>query len=393
MSSIRKAIMYSALGQYSVQIVKFVAVIVLSRIITPEEVGVFAVAGSVSLLATELRSMGVVQFLIRENELNDKKVRTALGVTIAVSWFLGIIIVGVAPSVADFYEEAALRDILWILSITYFLGPFTSVPIALWRRSMQFQAQFVQKFLSAIAGSAFAIALVSLGYSYYGLAIGAVVGLIIELMVAIYLRPAGSVWVPAFSWMGELVKFGMYTTANGLFFRFTQSVPDLVIGKMASMSDVGLFSRGLGMILFVNQIILSAVSPVVLPHLSEVNRSGKSVADAYVRANKLQVVISWPIFAVVGVAAYPIIRVLFGDQWDLAAPLASILAIWVMLTSVHCYATEALIATGGERLVFLTGFVVFIFRFAGVLLTVQYGLEPIAWSIVASGFVEFLIKS
>jgi len=393
MSSIRKAILYSALGQYSVHILNFITVIVLSRIITPAEIGVFAVAGSVSLLATELRSMGVVQFLIREKELNDKKIRTALGVTITVSWGLGIIIIALAPFIADFYEEAALRNILWILSSTFFIGPFTSVPIALWIRDMQFQSQFVQKLLSAGIGSGCTILFVLYGYSYYGLAMGAVVGITIELIVAIYLKPAGTVWLPSFSWVGELVKFGLYTTSNGLFFRFSQSIPDLVIGRMASMADVGLFSRGLGVILFINRILLSAISPVVLPHLSKVNRSGKSVSDAYLRANKLQAAICWPVFAVVSVAAYPMIRVLFGDQWDLAVPIASILTLWVMLTTIHCYATEALIAMGGERLVFLTGFIVFIFRFAGVLITVPHGLEAIAWSIVFSGAVEFLVKS
>ena len=202
MTTIRKAIMYSAFGQYSVHILNFITVIVLARIMTPAEIGVYAVAGSVSLLATELRSMGVVQYLIREKDLDQKKIRAALGLTVAVSWTLGLIIVIAAPLVADFYNEVAVKNILWILSITFVIGPFTSVPVALWQRKMNFQSQFVQKFLGGIFYSGSSIIFVLLGYSYYGLAFGAIVGLIIELIVVIYLRPAGTAWIPSFSWMG-----------------------------------------------------------------------------------------------------------------------------------------------------------------------------------------------
>lgn len=393
MKNIRKAIMYSALSQYSMHIMSFATIIVLARIMTPEEIGVYAVAGSVSLLAIELRSLGVVQFLIREKDLTEEKIRAALGVTVAVSWGLGAIIVLVAPFAGDFYGEIAIRNILWIMSSTFIIGPFTSVPLALWKRNMQFKPIFIQTLLGIGLGSVSSIILVLLGFSYYGLALGITIGLIVELIVAIYLQPAGTVWMPAMSWMGNLIKFGLYTSSSNLFIRFSEAIPDLVIGRLATMTDVGIFSRGLGVILFMNRIIVSAVAPVVLPHLSEVHREGKSVAEAYLRAIKLLVVFSWPIFAVVSVATYPMIRALFGDQWDAAVPLASILAFWAMLTSVHSFAASALIVTGNERFMFASGLLVFIFRLGGVIVAAPYGLEVIAWAIVASGMIELFINT
>mgnify|MGYP001816485641 CR=1 FL=1 len=393
MSKLKIAILVSVFGEYSVQFIGFATIMILARMLTPEEIGVYAVAGSAAMLATELRSLGVVGYLIREKELDELKTRAALGVNIIVSWGLGVVMIAAAPFIAIAYEEPALQNILWILSITFFLGPFTSVSNALWRRNLELHHVIQQKLLGTICQSVTTILFVWWGFSYYALAIGAAIELAVEFLYAITLPPKGTYWVPRFVWMKDLVRFGIYTSSSNLFIRFSEGVPDLVIGKFRTMGDVGLFSRGLGAILFLNKIITAAVIPVVMPHLSEVQRTGKSVAGAYLRAVNLQCSLSWPVFAVVSVAAYPMIRGLFGDQWDLAVPIASILAFWAILISVHCFAASALMVTGHEHLLFWAGLVVFGFRLVAVVAAAPYGLETIAWSIVASGLFELLINT
>ena len=393
MSKIKSAVFFSAMGNYSVQILGFVTIIIITRILTPDEIGTYAVAGSVTLLAAEIRTLGVVQYLVREKELDESKIRSVLGMAIIVSWSLGLIFICSAPIIAEFYSEPALRGILWILGATFFIGPFTSVPNALWRRNLQFQPIFIQKSVGALTTSLCSILLVLLGLSYYGLAIGVVTGLISELIVVIYLRPAGTVWLPRVSWLGELVKFGFFASSTNLFIRFSEGIPDLVIGRVGTMADVGQFSRGLGAILFLNRILVSAVGPVVLPHFSEVNRSGKSLAEAYLKAINLLLVVSWPVLAVASAAAFPMIHALFGDQWDMAVSLTSIVAIWAILTSVHSFAAPALIVKGAENLMFLSGLIVFITRLTLVIFSAQYGLEAVAWPMVASGVIELMVNT
>lgn len=72
------------------------------------------------------------------------------------------------------------------------------------------------------------------------------------------------------------------------------------------------------------------------------------MSDTYLKAIKLLTVFSWPVFAVVSVASYPMIRALFGDKWGAAVPIASALSFWAILTSVHYFASQALIVTGDE---------------------------------------------
>ena len=302
MGNVRTAIIFSLITQYSVQIIGFISIIVFARLLTPREIGIYAVAGSVAMLAMELRSLGVVQYLVREEHLTEHKIRTSLGMTVIVSWSLGALICVCAPMVAVFYEYPALKHLLWIMSFQFWMVPFTSVPIALLKRELEFQKLLVIWIAGAVVTFICTVILLLEGYSYYGLGLGVLVGGLSELAVAIYYQPRGTVWIPSFAWVGGLVRFGLLSSATNLFTKFSESIPDLVIGRMGTMANVGLFSRGMGAILFLNRIIVQAVSPVVLPHLANIKRDGGDLADAYLQAIKLQGAFSWPVFAVVNVS-------------------------------------------------------------------------------------------
>jgi len=391
--SIKTALFFSAIGEYSIQIIGFVSIIIVARLLSPDEIGVYAVAGTASILAAELSTFGVVQFLIREKNIYEDKVRSVLGMAIIVSWGLGLLLILSAPFIAIFYDKTAIKNILWILSISFFVAPFFGVPIALWKRKMQFHQIAVMNFIGQLVASMSVVILVLFDFSYYGLALGAVIGAIARLLIILVLKPAGTVWVPNFALVKGMVKFGFYTSLTNVFTRFTESVPDLVIGKMATMADVGQFSRGFGAILFLNKIITSAVRPVVLPHLAEVKRSGGSVVEAYLRSMNLLLAFTLPVFAMAGAASYPMIMALFGDQWGAAVPITSILAIWVMFISPHSFSGSALIVFGAENRMFQSELITSVFRLILVLFTASRGIELVAWAIVASGVIEFCVKT
>ena len=82
--NLKIALLFSAIGQYSTQILGFVTIIILARLLSPDEIGVYAVAGTASIIASELSSFGVVQYLIREKNIHENKIRSVLGMAIMV---------------------------------------------------------------------------------------------------------------------------------------------------------------------------------------------------------------------------------------------------------------------------------------------------------------------
>ena len=138
MSQVRQAIFFSLVNSYSLQAVSFVTVAVLARLLTPKEIGLFAVATSIAFLASSIRSLGVSEYLIREKEITAEQVKSVVGVVLVMSWGLGAVLLAASPWIAEFYGEQDLTLVLCIITIPFFLAPFTAVPFALMAREMNF---------------------------------------------------------------------------------------------------------------------------------------------------------------------------------------------------------------------------------------------------------------
>lgn len=393
MSSIRKAIFLSVLSRYSLEIISIISTAILARLLSPEETGIFAVATSIAYLATELRSFGAGEYLIREKEISHDKIRKVIGTMMIMSLGLAILLISIAPWAGELYGNKDLRNLIWIIAIPFFLAPHTAVPYALLARDMQFGAILRINLLGSLVRNGTSIFLVLQGQSYYGLAYGTLVGVTVEFLAITYFRPPGTPWLPAFNNTSQIFHAGFQISIAKFLMTASKNASDIVLGRTTTMNNVGLFSRGLGLIQFLQNALIQAVTPVALPHLSQVKRTGGSVANAYIHAVTLVGAFALPLFAVVNIAAHPMINALFGDQWDVSVHVASNLAIWAMMQSVHCFFAHAMLTMGKEKLVAIKELLSLVAKVLMIVVTVQRGLEFVAWGIVIAGLVDLLVTT
>ena len=77
MASVKRALAWSFTTQYSQMILGFITSVILARLLTPAEIGVFSVAMVVVGFASLLRDFGVSEYLVQEKDLTDTKIQTA----------------------------------------------------------------------------------------------------------------------------------------------------------------------------------------------------------------------------------------------------------------------------------------------------------------------------
>lgn len=391
MSKVRRAVIFSSVSQYVVRLIGLVSTMIIARLLTPAEIGTFSVASAIVMIIAEFKLLGAADYLIREEELTEEKIRRALGLTMLISWGLGLFIMGIGPWVANYYELAPLAVIFLILSSTFFLGPFISIPIALVARRFNFKVVLAANILSSITSLVVTVTLIKLGFSFYSLAWGHVATILVQFLVVTFTKGFPTYWRPIFSGVGLIAKFGIYNSLTNLLKKGVTVAPDVVIGKMGTTAQVGMFSRGQGFVTFLSGTLMSGAVPVVLPYLSEAKRSGANLIDAYTKATLLMCALVWPVLAVAAVASLPAIRIFFGDQWDAAAPVASILAIWLILRSTHHFANNLLIASGNERAMLKKEAFLFVSIFVFVIFSFPIGFQAVAYSFVALGMLEIVV--
>jgi len=373
--------------------VGLVSTIVIARMLTPGEIGVFAMASSIVVIINEFKILGANSYLIREKELTDSKIMSAYGLTIIICWGLGLCVFFASKPLAIFFNIEDLGLIFKLLSVSFIFAPYISIPNALLARNYKFKEISIIRLSSSIASLALVFILIRSGFSYFSLALSGLFAVIFKFLLYIYFTRDIRVYRPQLKGIKPIAKLGVYTSLSQMLQRAQNTVPDMVIGKMGGPTQVGIFSRGLGFMLFMQDTVLSGISPVALPYLSDVRKRNESITQAYTRAAQLVTGILWPILAVASVASLPAIRLMFGDQWDESAPIATVVAFWAIFRTGHILAPNALVAVGKETSVLIKEIIVFVIFLASIILAYQkYGVIGVGYAFVITGLTDFIVS-
>ena len=391
MMKVRTAMVLSLATQYSVQVLQLFSVLILARLLTPAEIGIFSVALALINIVTDFRTFGVGQYVIQEQALSKEKMSAATGVMYLISWPIGIMLVLTSPLVAEFYMEPRLQGVILVVSCNFFLAPMNGVTPAYLRREMAFGKLYFVRICSAIVRVGIVLSLAFIGFGHMSLAWASLAGAATTVLALNFVRPAEVPFLPGFRELREVVKFGSFASGAAMLKQATLALPDLVIGRMLSMEAVGIFSRGWGFVRNFVRSVTSGIRPVVLPYFADQHREGNAAGWAYQKAVAYMTCLGWPAYGFLFFMADPLIHILFGDQWGASVPVAQGLCIWGCFRAFIVFSTEVLTAVGGVKKAFYKELLSLFLRFGVIVIAVPYGLQTVAFAFGLIGVVELLI--
>lgn len=392
MPSIRRSLVLSFARQYTSLLFTIPTVMILSRLLTPSQVGVYSVGAATVTLVQMLRDFGVSQYLVQAHSLDDAVARSAFTVNLLIAWALALIIFVASPWIGAFYREPGLSLVLQVLSINFLLLPFGSIVNALLTRSMQFGILYRINLGEQCARSGTTILLAYLGFGYMGPAWGAVAGVGANVLGC-------SVWGRAYRIRGlslahwrAVLRFGVQQTVGDVMNRIGFYAPDFVIGRVLTFADVGLYSRGYGLINMFQNNVMGAIGAVAFPAFAQSHRSTKNVNRLYLKSVTFVTGISSPFAAFSALMAFPIIRIMFGPQWDMAVPILRLLATAMFVGTLVPQFGQFFTATGKVGVSTFTSTVTQVLRVGVLVPAAFYGLEAAAASQIFVAICAIAIK-
>ncbi len=212
MVSIRHSLAMSFLGRYTEMAVAVVSIIVLARLLTPGEIGLYTVLASLIPVAHKIREFGVGRYLIQTTELTEDDVRSAFTLTLVFAWSIAVLFFTLSPFVAEVFDESTVHQILMVLAINFVIIPFGSVSLALLRRHMQFGTIFKINAASAIVRAVTAISLAAMGVGAMSLAWASLSGVVTTVGMIQLFRPAEMAFRPSFKAWHQIASFGSMST-------------------------------------------------------------------------------------------------------------------------------------------------------------------------------------
>jgi O-antigen/teichoic acid export membrane protein len=372
---------------------RIISVIVIARLLTPDEIGLFAIAASILALGQAFRNMGIAQYLVREKDLTREKIEAALFVSWCGCLLLSASLYFGSSVLAEFYESPALKELIIILSIAILFIPFGVVDESSIVREMRFKRLAAIEATSSIANVIVSITLAMNEFGAISLAYAAIASQIASVIGLRVCSVNKERYTPKTKGLKLVTPFILKIGGANIISLIGQQGQPLFIGKVLGPQSVAYFDKGFAVIQLLNEVLFSAIQKVLLPIFSEQARSGEAYKASYLKITSICLAIAWPFLAYLYLFSELIITTLYGHQWQAAVPLIPYLCIGAAIYNISRYHNELLISCGYEKRVLFTNALVVCISLLCVAIFSHFGLEALVASLLLSSTTRLIYAS
>lgn len=344
--STHKAIAFSFLDRYASLAINMLASMIMARLLTPGEVGVFSVTMVLLAFLGTVRDLGAGEYLVQEKELTTERIRAVWAVQLGLGLTLALLILVAAIPVAAFYGEPKMRDIMFVIALNYAINPFGSLTYAYLIREMRFDSIALIRFSGTLSGAGVSLVLAWQGYGAISLALGMFAATLVSALTSIYFRPQSFPWMPGTSEIRRVLSFGGKLTSTSLLNALSSNTPELLLGKLQGMAAVGFYSRASGLVAMFSRLITDPIISVAMSSFARQRREEGQFTEAFLKASAHICALGWSFCLALILLAHPVTRILYGPQWDDSVNLTRILAIGYLFAAPVALGSAALTAAG-----------------------------------------------
>jgi O-antigen/teichoic acid export membrane protein len=329
--SVRRSLAWMMMSQGGFFVLQFGGAVVLARLLTPYDMGVYAAAAAIIGILGILQAFGITLFIIREPEIDRDLLASAFTVNTALAALLAIAVVGLSAFGGAFLREPGVERVMRVLALLPMIGILEFLPATNLERSADFRAIAAVNLLRAAVGTSVTIALAFAGFSYMSIAWGSIAGAVAGaagFMIAG--RQHVSFRVGLTAWR-RILRFGMQQLAIQGVNAVSVRAAEFLLGRLLGLSALGLYGRASNLNNMIWSNIHMVVGRVVLVDLADQRRRGIDLRGAYLRTVEVITALLWPCFAGLAILAGPLIDIVYGDAWVGAAPPLAALAVSAIL--------------------------------------------------------------
>lgn len=351
----------------------------MSRLLTPADFGLVAMAGVVMSFGSYFAQMGLEQALVQRSELSDDDIRVAFTVSVLLGVVATTLLWFVAPLVPLYFHNPHVVPILRVMAVSLLITGLSATAISLLKRRMAFET------LSKMEVASFVIAYgaVGLGMAFRGYGVWSLLGATITqaslLCILAYWNVRHSIR-PLFSWQvfQPLFAFGGRVSVISFLEFLGANLDQLFIGRLLGVRMVGIYNRAFMLVYLPIHNMTTSIARVLLPAFSTLQNDRPRLSQAYLTILSLTSYIVLPTCVGIAAAAGPLVQVMLGDQWAEAVPIVQIVAFIVgfnMLSTFGGILFESLadlnfkLALQGGYVVAQAGLMIYASRFGLVGLT------------------------
>lgn len=384
-------VFFTAIAKYSNIFISLIVTAILSRMLSPEEFGIVAIATVIIAFFNMFTEIGIAPAIIQNKTLTDDDLSSIFSFTIWSGLIFSILFIFFASSIANFYDSPILEPICYLLSITLFFSSCQIVPNGLIYKDKDFKFIAIRSFSIQLFAGILAVVSVFLGFGIYALLINPILSSILLFIISYIKKPIKFKLLFKFKALNKILSFSVYQFFFNLINYFSRNLDKLIIGKYLNNTMLGYYEKSYRLMMLPLQTITHVVSPVMHPIFSDLQNDYKKLSDSYLKIVKLLAYIGFPLSVLLFFTSKELVLLIFGMQWERSVPSFEILSFSVAFQIILSTSGSIFQASNSTKIMFLSGVLSTILTVVAILVGVFYfkTIEAVSIGIMISIIINF----
>lgn len=333
-------VFYTSLAKYSGIVISLVITSVLSRLLTPEDFGVVAIATVIISFFNILGDIGIGPAIIQNRNLSKYDLNHIYSLTIFVGVILAVAFWGLSFAISSFYDDPTLKPVSQWLCLSIFFTCINIVPLNLQYKSKNFKRIAIVTLIVQVISGIAAIIYAFSGGGVYALVLQSLASTGILALIYNYIARLHFSFHIEKSAIEKIFSFSMYQMLFNIINYFSRNLDKLLVGKYIGLSPLGYYEKSYRMMMLPLQNITFVITPVMLPVFSGIQDNRQLLVEKYNKVLSILSYISFPLSVVLFFCGKELILIIFGSQW-----MPAVLPFKILAFSV---ATQILTSTAGS---------------------------------------------
>ena len=362
-----------------------ISILVLARILTPDDFGIVAIAMLTLGLFRILSFSGSIQYIIQKVNVDDTDLNCAWTIDIILKGILWIVLIFSVPVIEDFLDQGLISPALWVLSVTLVIEACQNPGLILYRKDLEYKKLFYLGLFQQILSVLAVITLALSTKSYWAIIVGHIVQAVVGLIGSFILHP----YRPRLSLLRfkEQWVFSKWMLLKGCLGYTRAYVDNIFVSKLFGKSDIGHYhvSKDISMMPYME--IITPMTEPLLASFANVKQNPHRLAYQIRLSLLIVILIITPICVFMRFFPEPIVDVLLGSQWSSTYSLFSYFSILLFTACAGMVFSHCLVVLGRVKIIFFYDLFSLICIVTGMLVLMPKTIELFA---LYRGLLEIL---
>ncbi len=368
---------WSFLGELCTKALAPLVFLALAQLLAPEDFGIVAVASAIISFSNVFWDAGLTKALVMWRGDIDRASSTVFWLNLLLSIAVFALLFVLADFLAALNNDASIGTVLRVLSFQLLISAFSATHLAMYQRDLDFKTLTKVRLPVALASAFVTLLLAALGYRYWSLVAGTLVGTTLQT-VRLWRARA---WRPALAFdtsvAKQMLSVGRWIVGEGVLAWFYLWADAMIVGAILGAHELGLYRTGNSLIIMAFGLLFGPQLPVIYAYFSRSDREQLPTSILWV--SRLIATLSLPLGMASVLLGDDLGAVAFGPEWSGIGVVISVMGLthglaWIV--GAHGEAYRAIGRADVNTKIMALGLLVYLPAYA---VGAAYGLTGFLW--------------